>query len=192
MNQKNLLFDVVVTIVYVLAANPAITGIEVHEWVSMGLIVIIIAHTVSHWDWCVDTAKGLVRKARQRSVWFMVLDIALLVVFSVVTVSGIMVSRYVLYAFDLVAQGYFVFVGVHAVSAKILLILVVVHVLLHARQIVMAIKRLGGSRANRVERKTSNKHFHVFGTDMQIGSANDSVDAIESSDSQAFVAAKKE
>jgi hypothetical protein len=54
-------------------------------------------------------------------------------VFMVVMISGIMVSRHVLPAFGLVAPGYFFWSPLHSLFAKLLLALLIVHVVVHAR-----------------------------------------------------------
>ena len=46
MKRSHVLFDVVVLVVYLLAANPALTGIPLHEFVGLGAFVAIAAHVV--------------------------------------------------------------------------------------------------------------------------------------------------
>jgi hypothetical protein len=63
----------------------------------------------------------------------LVLDVATLVTFMVVTVSGLGVSRHILPLFDLVSPGYFFWNPLHSISAKVLLALLVVHIVVHWR-----------------------------------------------------------
>lgn len=44
MDRKMLAFDVVVLVVYLAAANPAITGIGAHEWLGLGVCLVLVAH----------------------------------------------------------------------------------------------------------------------------------------------------
>lgn len=101
MDRKMLAFDVVVLVVYLAAANPAITGIGVHEWLGLGVCL--------------------------------VLDALIAAALAVCAVSGVMVSGAVLPAFGLYAEGYFFWDPLHAASAKVLLALLLVHVVVHWR-----------------------------------------------------------
>jgi hypothetical protein len=73
------------------------------------------------------------------------LDVAILVVFMLVTVSGIMVSRHILPMFGYVAPGYFFWNPVHSIAAKALLALLIIHIAAHARWIARLFKRRQGS-----------------------------------------------
>ena len=61
----------------------------------------------------------------------LVLDLLVLVAFMVAIVSGFMVSGAVLPFFGHYAEGYFFWDPLHATSAKILLALLLVHVVVH-------------------------------------------------------------
>lgn len=129
----NLIIDIVAAVVYIIAANPLITGLAVHEWVSLGLILVLVVHTATHADWIVAAFK---KHASMPQKGRLALDIVSLIVFMVVTVSGIMVSRYVLPLFGFVASGYFIWEPLHAISAKLLLALLLVHIAVNWRWIV--------------------------------------------------------
>ena len=64
------------------------------------------------------------------------MDALIVVGFMVATVSGLMVSGTVLQVLGLYAPGYFFWDPLHAIAAKLLLALLVVHVAVHARWIV--------------------------------------------------------
>ena len=53
MDGKRLAVDVVALAVYALVANPAWTGIGLHEWASLGLLVVFVDHCAMHADWVV-------------------------------------------------------------------------------------------------------------------------------------------
>lgn len=44
MKRSHVLFDVVVLAVYLLAANPALTGIPPHELIGLGAFIVVAAH----------------------------------------------------------------------------------------------------------------------------------------------------
>ena len=72
---------------------------------------------------------------------YLVLDALIVASFMVVTVSGLMVSGAVLQAFGLYAPGYYFWDPLHAVAAKVLLTLLLVHVVVHARWIVRMVRK---------------------------------------------------
>lgn len=63
-----------------------------------------------------------------------------------VTVSGLGVSGTVLHAFGLYVDGYFVWAPLHAIAAKVLLALLLVHVAVHAAPLYNRLKRGGAPR----------------------------------------------
>ncbi|MDR1015138.1 MAG: DUF4405 domain-containing protein [Coriobacteriales bacterium] len=135
--------DLAATLLYLVAANPSLSGLAVHEWLSLGVVVAFVVHCAVN----ADAVVGALRRRAASSVLGLVLDVALLLCFMAVTVSGLFVSRHVLPSLGLVAQGYFVWEPLHAVSAKLLLALLVLHVALHARQLLSLLPRRRAGRA---------------------------------------------
>lgn len=43
MDRRNLVIDIAALAVYLVAANPAVTGIGIHEWLGLGMLVIFRA-----------------------------------------------------------------------------------------------------------------------------------------------------
>ncbi|MEG2628813.1 MAG: DUF4405 domain-containing protein [Raoultibacter sp.] len=132
-SRKNFIFDVVILLVYLVVSFPAFTGIATHEWLSLGIIGVFFVHVVLHYDWVAETFKSGLRAlpfARRASL---VLNVLILVVFMVVAVSGILISGAVLPALGLYADGYYFWDSLHAVSAKGLLALLLVHVVMHGK-----------------------------------------------------------
>lgn len=133
--------DIVALIVYLVAANPSITGISLHEWIGLGTLVVFFVHMALHMEWVVETFRGVVRGGSRSRVGSMVLAALALVAFCVCVVSGLMVSATVLPAMGFVATGYFFWDPLHAVSAKFLLALLLVHVAIHWRWIASFARR---------------------------------------------------
>lgn len=144
MDRKNLAVDVVALVVYLVVANPALTGIGLHEWLGLGVLVVFLVHGAVHVEWILD----VVRASRKHSSWTrtgnLVLDGLILVAFMVVTVSGLLISGAVLPTFGLYAPGYYFWDPLHAVAAKVLLALLLVHVVLHWKWLASFLKREKG------------------------------------------------
>ena len=133
--RRNLAIDLIALVVYLVAANPALTGIGVHEWLGLGVLVAFLAHAAMHLDWAGSVLGGL-GGAPWGTRGNLVLDALILVAFMVVTVSGLCVSGAVLPALGLYSEGYFFWDPLHAIAAKALLALLLVHVIVHGKWIV--------------------------------------------------------
>lgn len=131
MDGKCLIVDVLALAVYAVVANPAVTGIGLHEWASLGLLVVFFAHCAMHADWVAETVTGLFKRPTPARVGNFVLDVLTFAALMVVAVSGVMVSGSVLLSLGLYAGGYYFWDPLHAMSAKALLVLLLVHVVAH-------------------------------------------------------------
>jgi hypothetical protein len=138
-----IIIDAAALLVYLVVANPLITGLAVHEWAGLAILVVFVAHTAVNLD---AVFQVLHRRASKVGIANLVLDIVLFITFMVVTVSGVMVSRYILPVFGFVAPGYFFWNPLHAIAAKVLLALLVVHVVAHFRWFLQFVRK-GGRKA---------------------------------------------
>lgn len=122
MKRPKLIFDIAMLAVYLAAANPAITGIPLHEYVGVGAFLVMAAHVLL-------SAAGLAGRGRRTRL---LLNGALLLSLAACVASGVMVSGTVLPALGLYATGYYFWNPLHALSAKVLLAGLLVHVVLQA------------------------------------------------------------
>ena len=152
--KKNLVIDLVALVAYLAAANPAVTGIAAHEWLGIGVLVLFLAHCVMHVDW-VCSAVGELRGSTWAARGNLALDALVLVAFVAVTVSGLLVSGEVLPAFGLYSDGYYFWDPLHAISAKALLALLLVHVVVHWKWLYNLAKRERADHAGRGEEHES-------------------------------------
>ncbi|MGV8083922.1 MAG: DUF4405 domain-containing protein [Coriobacteriia bacterium] len=88
-----------------------------------------------HWDWTVDVVRRFLGKLAVAQRWNLVIDALLFAALIVCTLSGLMVSRYVL-----IVLGYFAWKPIHSISATVLLALTLVHLAMHWKWIAMAVK----------------------------------------------------
>lgn len=124
MNRGRVAFDLAVLAGYLVAANPALTGIPAHEYVGLVAVVVMAAHMVASADGLLAFRRGRWGRA--------VLNGILLAALATCAVSGVMVSGDVLPALGLYAAGYHFWDPLHALSAKVLLAALLVHVVLRA------------------------------------------------------------
>lgn len=130
--RRRLAFDGAVLAVYALAANPAVTGVPVHEWAGLGAFVLLAAHCA---------ARGMGRGVTAKGIALTVLNALVLLCLALCAVSGAMVSGTVLPSLGLYAEGYYFWDPLHAVAAKLLLALLLVHVAVHIPWIGCVLKK---------------------------------------------------
>jgi hypothetical protein len=141
-NPSKLALDVTVLVAYLLANNPGATGIAIHEWLSIGLALVICVHAALSWDWIVATAKRLFAKAKAAPKLNLVVDSVLFVSFIVVMLSGVLISRVVLGVFGIHAVAGGVWRVLHTLSADVALWALAVHFALHWSWIAETTNRL--------------------------------------------------
>ena len=142
--KKKFIIDMGVLIIYLIAANPSFTGVSLHEWIGLGVLVIFIVHTAVSADRLVTIIRTLKSERKQGKVFGIghcFLDAVIVIALMVCAVSGLMISGAVLQTFGLYADGYYFWNPLHAVSAKVLLALLVVHVATHWKWIAGFLKK---------------------------------------------------
>ncbi len=130
--RERLVLDVGLMGALLVAANPAMTGLALHEWIGIAAIVPLFAHLVVNWEWTARTARTFVDKALNASRVNLVVDAALFVSTVAVMLSGAMVSRVALGAIGLATTPSALWSAVHSVSADATLVLLLTHFALHA------------------------------------------------------------
>ena len=140
----NLIMDIICLVVYLVVANPAWTGIGVHEWLSLAVFVVLFVHVLFHMDWVIKTTKLAFTKPSWVTTGNWVLNTLLAISLVLCTISGLLISGDVLPAFGMYATGYYFWDPLHAFSAKLLLALIIVHVVIHWRWIFSWFKKTIG------------------------------------------------
>ena len=59
MNKTNLWIDLGIFAAFLLIMDPGLTGITLHEWLSVAFAAAAVAHLLLHWDWLTDYALPL-------------------------------------------------------------------------------------------------------------------------------------
>lgn len=142
MSERGLAISIVVLAIYILAANPMITGLAVHEWLGLGLAVAVAVHCIAYLDRVVENARRGAERHASGLFLLVILDIATLAAFVLCLLSGLLISGTILPALGLyIPQGYFFWSPLHAASAKALLVLVIAHVIARWRRIAQFAQR---------------------------------------------------
>ncbi|WP_165063027.1 DUF4405 domain-containing protein [Adlercreutzia sp. ZJ154] len=125
MTKRTVIVDVVLLILYLVSAFPVITGIPLHEWIGIFATLALIVHCAKH---------GIANKQSLSSsakIGRLVLNVLIAASLIVCAVSGIMVSGTVLLTFGLYADGYYFWDPLHAISAKVFMACLFVHIVIN-------------------------------------------------------------
>ena len=133
--------DFFVLALYVVASFPSVTGVAIHEWLSVGVFAVLVAHCVQHYDWFVDASKSILKAKTIARRARLILAVAMAVALAVVMVSGLLISGAILPAFGLYADGYYFWDPLHAASAKVLLALLLIHLATNLGVVVRYIRK---------------------------------------------------
>jgi hypothetical protein len=140
--------DAVALVGYTLAYSLGFTGIATHEWLGIGLGVVLLVHITLHWDWVSRTTRKLLRPGgRERFIWLV--NLMLLVSMTLCIASGILISEVALPQLGITVPASSFWRQMHSTTATLTLILVPVHAALRWRWIVAMARRFARWRPGR-------------------------------------------
>ena len=141
MNKTNLLIDIGIFGVFLVGANPNLTGLALHEWLGLALAGTLVVHLLLHWRWIATVTLHFFRQLIHDSRLQYVVDLALFISFTTVMMSGLMISRIVLPFLGIALTRNPAWLPLHNLSANATLALIAVHTALHWDWVVKTFKR---------------------------------------------------
>lgn len=139
--KTNLWVDTAILVAFLVAFEPMLTGIAIHEWLSLALAATVIIHLLLHWDWIIKVGVQFFRKLFHSSRLNFVINLVLFAAYILVMLSGILISRSVLSVLGIQIEATPAWRTLHSWSADLSLILTGLHFALHWKWIVNTIKR---------------------------------------------------
>jgi len=140
--------DALLLVAYTLAYSLGFTGIADHEWLGIGLGVVLLVHLTLHWDWVIRTTLKLLRPGgRERFIWLV--NLLLLLSMTLCIASGILISEVALPELGITLRTSSFWRQMHDTTATLTLILVPVHAALRWRWIVGVARRFASWRPGR-------------------------------------------
>lgn len=139
--QINLWLDSALFAALMLALAPALTGLAIHEWLSLALAVAAVVHLLLHWAWIAAAVRRFFGRLSGQARVNLALNSLLFIDFVVVTFTGLLISREALPLFGLTLTGGRTWEGLHRQSADLLVFIAGLHVALHWKWILSATKR---------------------------------------------------
>lgn len=138
---RNLIIDILLLAGVVVANQPHFTGTPIHEWFSLIFAGAVIIHLLLHWSWMVAVVKRIFSKLPWSTRINAILDLLQFISITLVTLSGVMISRSVINTLGFSISPNFSWRMIHDLSANILIITVGLHIGMHWRWIVNALRR---------------------------------------------------
>jgi hypothetical protein len=140
--------DALLLVAYTLAYSLGFTGIATHEWLGIGLGVVLLVHITLHWDWVIRITVKLLRPGgRERFIWLV--NLLLLVSMTLCIASGILISEVALPQLGINLQPSSFWRQMHDITATLTLVLVPIHAALRWRWIVGMARRFAAWRPGR-------------------------------------------
>lgn len=133
--RARLLLDLALFAALLAAYNPGWTGLAWHEWLCVAAIVPLLFHLVINWDKVLRVLSTFAEKLWHGSRLDLVVDTVLFVLAVTAMVSGLMISQVIAPVVGLQLTPTAIWVAVHAWSADLSIVLLLVHTALHWRWI---------------------------------------------------------
>jgi len=127
---------------FLVAFSPTVTGISVHEWLSLAIIVPALIHLVINTDWVIHTAANIAARLRRVSALTLLLDTVLFVATVTVMLSGLMVSQVIAAALGVGGTRSAIWHVAHSFSATATIVLLLTHLALHIPWAARTVHRL--------------------------------------------------
>ncbi len=141
-NLVNLLLDSAVFVAFLATTSPRLTGLAIHEWLSLALGAALITHLLLHWSWIVCVTQRFFGKTSWNSRVNYLLNTLLFIAFTVITFTGVMISEVAMPLIGVRFAHDALWRQLHYQASDIAVILIGLHVALHWRWIVNVTRRL--------------------------------------------------
>lgn len=149
--RRRLLIDGLLASGFLVLMSVPLTGLALHEWIGVGLLVVVLVHLLSQWDWTMSTSRRLLGTLTGRLRFTYVLNWLLFVAVTLVMVSGLAISEVALPRLGIVVgrggpPGWRL---IHTLSANAILVLSGIHLGLNWRWVMNAVRQIGGRTRRR-------------------------------------------
>ena len=141
-HRTKLVIDIATFVAFLVTMEPRASGIPVHEWLSLAAAAVIVVHLLLNWEWIASVTRRISKAANADTRLNYVLNWALFIDGVLIMLSGLMISRAVLPAFDYTMPRSHTWRELHDVTANTFLVLLGVHVAMHWRWIKTHLTRL--------------------------------------------------
>lgn len=125
MNKKKMIIDILMLIILVLLYNLRFTGVLIHEILGLTIWVLFIIHLIFNIKWIKQITKNIFnKKVKSKIKLFYAVDLIIFISFIVVTITGILISRYI-FSFNMNLFN------LHKLSSIVSAVFIIIHLILH-------------------------------------------------------------
>jgi len=139
--KSNLTLDITIFTAFLAVANPALTGMTVHEWLALAFAVAIITHLLFHWNWLVTMTKQFFKKLFHQSRLNYVVDALFFISMTAAMLSGFLISKSIMSTLGIQLNASHGWESIHRLAADTSLIMLGLHFALHFKWVVTNLKR---------------------------------------------------
>lgn len=129
------------TILFILLLDTAITGLQLHELIGIGIFVLFIIHKLLNYKWIIAVTKNIFgKKTKLKTRIMYILDVLILMAVTLTVLSGIFISKS-LFTWIIVSNTAF-WKTIHSPVAYLSFILISIHLGLHWQYIMAAFRKM--------------------------------------------------
>jgi len=139
--KANLTLDITIFTAFLAVANPALTGMAIHEWLALAFAAAIVTHLLFHWNWLVTVTKQFFKKLFHQSRLNYVVDALFFVSMTAAMLSGLLISKTIMSALGIQLNTSHGWESIHRLAADTSLIMLGLHFALHFKWVVTNLKR---------------------------------------------------
>lgn len=139
-NKIKIILDVITGISTLVLLSPPLTGIAVHEWLGLALIIPLLLHLLINWGCISITTRRFFGKLPGQARINYILYWVLFILMTAEGFTGIMISRTVLPTFGLSESHIYIYKYLHILLADSLLVVFGLHLAMNWRRAITMIK----------------------------------------------------
>ena len=127
MKNKKIIIDIAMLVLLILLYNLSITGVLVHEIIGIAIWILFIIHLGINYNWIKNMTKNILKnKLKKQVLKLYLVDLLIFIDYLVVTISGILISKYIFnFNFNLA--------GLHKISSLVGIVLIMIHLIMHTK-----------------------------------------------------------
>jgi hypothetical protein len=115
-----------------------LTGLELHQWIGVGIAVIATYHLLAHWQWVTAVTNRFFGKTSNKSRGYYLINLSILAGFFIITLTGLVISSWL----DLTLSNMESWLTIHILASIGTLILVTLKIVLHWRWIAVVTRKV--------------------------------------------------
>ncbi|WP_129629005.1 DUF4405 domain-containing protein [Candidatus Oscillochloris fontis] len=137
--------DAILLVGYCVAVWLDLTGLELHQWLGVGVVLLAGYHMLTHMDWVSAVTRRLFSKTNPRVRLYYLINVLMLGSFAAIGITGILISTWL----NLTLESMALLIAIHKWTAYLTLAVVGIKLALHWRWIVNVAGKLVATPAAR-------------------------------------------